>query len=710
MDGQFTTFGCGDYNNINDSVTYFKCANELDLIKKFVGWWQSEYPDIITGWNVQNFDIPYLVNRITKVAGESEAKKLSPWGVINNKQVDLGMNRVINSYSFLGIATLDMLDLYQRYAPNGKSQESYKLDNIGHEELGERKLSYEEYGSLHNLYKEDYQKFIDYNIKDVDLVDRIDEKNKLIELALTLSYDNKCNFEDVFAQVRMWDVICFHHLKALNKVVPPIVRNEKKEKYPGAYVKPPIPGYYHYVASYDVNSEYPSVIMGSNISPETIVEPESYSDSMRSVLDQSVDIDRLLAGAIDTSPLHDDNVTLTANGQFFRRDKQGFMPAMVEKMFADRKKYKKEMLNAETAYENETDPAKKKELKNKIARYNNLQLSKKVSLNSLYGAMGSKYFRFFDLRQAIAVTATGQLSIRWVEKRINQYLNKVLKANDDYVIAIDTDSVYLNLNGLVVSVMGKSPETTKAIAFMDKACETAIQPVIDKAFDDLGEYINVFQQKIVMKREVLCDKAIWTGKKRYILNVHNSEGVQYAQPKVKVKGLEMIKSSTPSSCRDKLKESIDVILNQNEDAIYRFIEDYRNEFRTLPLSDISFPRGINGLVKYADRKTVYASGTPIHVRGALLYNNFLSNNDLTSKYPVIQNGEKIKFIYLKEPNHIQSNIISFPQGGIPEEFDLDKYIDYNTQFDKAFLDPLKIILDSIGWKTEKTSSLEDFFA
>jgi DNA polymerase elongation subunit (family B) len=324
--------------------------------------------------------------------------------------------------------------------------------------------------------------------------------------------------------------------------------------------------------------------------------------------------------------------------------------------------------------------------------------------------MGSKYFRFFDLRQAIAVTATGQLSIRWVEKRINQYLNKVLKANDDYVIAIDTDSVYLNLNGLVVSVMGKSPETTKAIAFMDKACETAIQPVIDKAFDDLGEYINVFQQKIVMKREVLCDKAIWTGKKRYILNVHNSEGVQYAQPKVKVKGLEMIKSSTPSSCRDKLKESIDVILNQNEDAIYRFIEDYRNEFRTLPLSDISFPRGINGLVKYADRKTVYASGTPIHVRGALLYNNFLSNNDLTSKYPVIQNGEKIKFIYLKEPNHIQSNIISFPQGGIPEEFDLDKYIDYNTQFDKAFLDPLKIILDSIGWKTEKTSSLEDFFA
>ena len=711
MDGHFTTFGCGDYNNTRNDVTYIKCSNEYDLVKKFVGWWQSEYPDAITGWNVENFDIPYLVNRITKVAGDQEARKLSPWGVLKDKQVDHGLNRIINSYSIFGIATLDLLDLYQRYAPNGKSQESYKLDNIAHEELGERKLSYEEYGNLVNLYKQDYQKFIDYNIKDVDLVDKIDEKNKLIELALTLSYDNKCNYEDVFAQVRMWDVICFHHLKSQNKVVPPIVRNEKKEKYEGAYVKPPIPGLYNWVASYDVNSEYPSVIMGSNISPETIVEPDAYTDSMRSVLDQSPDIDRLLSGAIDTSALHDDNVTLTANGQFFRRDKQGFMPEMVEKMFADRKKYKKEMLDAEAAYENETDTEKKKKLKNKIARFNNLQLSKKVSLNSLYGAMGSKYFRFFDLRQAVAVTTTGQLSIRWVEKRINAYINKVLKANDDYVIAIDTDSVYLNLSKLVEATIGETDASTeRTIAYLDKICEAKIQPVIDKAFADLGTYINVFQQKLVMKREVLCDKAIWTGKKRYILNVHNSEGVQYAKPKVKVKGLEMIKSSTPSACRDKLKESIDVILNENEDAMHRFIEDYRNEFRTLPLADISFPRGINGLVKYADGKTIYASGTPIHVRGALIYNHFLHSNDLTSKYPLIQNGEKLKYIFMKEPNTVQSNVISFPQGGIPEEFGLDKYIDYDIQFEKAFLDPLKIILDSIGWKTEKTSSLEDFFS
>jgi len=405
---------------------------------------------------------------------------------------------------------------------------------------------------------------------------------------------------------------------------------------------------------------------------------------------------------------------LTANGQFYRRDKQGFMPEMVEKMFADRKKYKKEMLDAEAAYENEKYPEKKKELKNKIAKYNNLQLSKKVSLNSLYGALGSKFFRFFDLRNAIAVTTTGQLSIRWIERTLNQYLNKILKTTgEDYVIALDTDSVYLRLGPLVGKTIGEdlgTGDTARVISFLDKVCENKIQPVIDTACGDLGDYTNVFQQKIFMKREGLCDKAIWTAKKRYILSVWNNEGVQYEKPKKKVMGLEMVKSSTPSSCREKLREAVDVIFDKDESTIQQFIKDFRKEFETLPLSDISFPRGLNGLVKYADKRSIYGSGTPIHVRGALVYNHFLNTNGLATKYPLINNGEKLKFVFLKEPNTIQSNVISFPQGDIPEEFALSKYIDYNTQFTKAFLDPLKIILDSIGWKAEKTASLEDFFS
>jgi DNA polymerase elongation subunit (family B) len=434
---------------------------------------------------------------------------------------------------------------------------------------------------------------------------------------------------------------------------------------------------------------------------------------MRSVIASGVSVDKLLNQSIDTSFLKDENVCLTANGQFYRRDKQGFMPEMVEKMFADRKVYKKAMLEAQAAYEIETDPDKKKELKNKIARYNNLQLSKKVSLNSLYGAMGSKYFRFFDLRNAIAVTTTGQLSIRWIENSINKYLNKILKTEKDYVIAVDTDSVYLRLADLVrqaCSSDDRTIDTAGTITFLDRACETGIQRVIDKACASLGEYTNVYQQKIVMKREVLADKAIWTAKKRYILNVHNSEGVQYAKPKKKSMGLELVKSSTPSYCREKLKESVDVIFDKDEAAIQKFIKNVREEFQTSPISDISFPRGVNGLDKYSDSKTIYASGCPIHVRGSLVYNNLIRKYKLTNKYPLIQGGEKIKFIFLREPNTIQSNVIAFPQGGIPIEFDLQKYVDYETQFIKSFLDPLEIILNSIGWKSEKKSSLEDFFS
>jgi len=711
MDGRFVTFGIGDYVNKRSNVTYFHCVDEHDLIMQFIRWWQSDYPDIITGWNVEQFDIPYLVNRITKLEGERIARLLSPWTVLQDKVLDLGMGRRGKGYNLFGIATLDLLSLYKKYSPGGQSQETYRLDNIANVVLGERKLSYEEYGSLHNLYKEDYQKFIDYNIKDVDLVDRIDAEENLISLALTLSYDNKCNYEDVFAQVRMWDVICFNHLKSKNIVVPPIEKHEKDEAYVGAYVKDTINGFHNWVASFDVNSEYPSVIMGSNISPETIIQPDNYTDAMRSLVSSNVTVDKLLNRSLDLSFLKDENVCLTANGQFYRRDKQGFMPEMVEKMFNDRKVYKKKMLDAEQEYEKAKDPKIKAELKTKIAKYKNLQMSKKVSLNSLYGASGSKYFRFFDLRNAVAITTTGQLSIRWIESKLNSYLQKILKSEKDYVIAVDTDSVYLNLGELVSKTLCDDvKDIEKTINFVDRVCESKLQPVIDKACGELGDYTNVFQQKIVMKREVLADKAIWTAKKRYILNVHNSEGVQYAKPKKKVMGLEMVKSSTPSACREKLREAIDVIFDADEAAVQLFIEVFRDEFKTLPLADIAFPRGVNGLDKYSDAKVIYASGCPIHVRGSLVYNHLLRKHGITNKYSLINSGEKIKYIFLKEPNTIQSNVIAFPQGDIPEELDLHKYIDYNLQFEKAFLDPLTIILNAIGWKPERSSSLEEFFS
>jgi DNA polymerase elongation subunit (family B) len=705
LNGDTKVYGCGEYKNTHDNVEYIQCRDEYTLCRNFITDWELNCPDVVTGWNTKFFDIPYLYNRFNRILGEDMTKKLSPWGLLSARTKVL-KGRQQTFYDISGVAALDYIELYKWYAPGGKSQESYRLDNIANVELGESKISYDEFDNLHQLYKLNYQKFIDYNIKDVELIVKLEGKLKLLELALTLAYDTKCNYEDVFAQTRMWDSLIYSYLLEKKIVVPPKVIKEKTEAFEGAYVKEPQVGKHDWVASFDLNSLYPHLLIQYNISPETIVEPPDYTPEMREVIMQGVTVEKLLDRKVNLNRIS--NVTITPNGQFFRTDKQGFIPKMMEEMYEDRKKFKKLMIKAQQDYQVENDPTKKRELENLIARYNNLQLAKKVSLNSAYGAMGSQYFRFYDLRMALGVTTAGQLSIRWIERKINLYMNKILKTeNVDYVIASDTDSIYLRLGELVNSVF-KEIDAKKAIDFMDKVCEDKIQPYIDKSYQELADYVHAYAQKMQMKREGLSDKGIWTAKKRYILNVYNNEGVVYKEPKLKVMGLEMIKSSTPSAIRDKMTTVTKVMLTGTELDVQNFIAEFREEFKSLPPEEISFPRGLNGLITYSDPVSLYKKGTPIHVKGAILYNHFLKQYNLTNKYPLIQEGEKLKFTYLKMPNPFKDMVISYP-GRIPKEFNLSEYIDYDTQFEKAFLEPVKVILDCMGWQAEKTSTLESFF-
>ena len=705
LNGGTTVYGCGEYKNDDETVTYHKCRDEYDLCKKFLSDWNTNPPDVISGWNIKFFDIPYLVNRFTKLFGEDETRKLSPWGLINSRKAVVN-NRELTAYEFVGISTLDYIELYRWYAPGGKSQESYRLDNIAQVELGEGKISYDEFENLHQLYRLNYQKFIEYNIKDVDLILKLENKLKLIELGLTLAYDTKTNYEDIFAQTRMWDALIYNYLLDKNIVVPPKITKSKSEAFEGAYVKDPQTGMHPWVASFDLNSLYPHLMMQYNISPETLVQPTDYTDEMRNIIMNTVSVDKLLTKEVNLDKL--EGATITPNGQFFRTDKQGFLPKMLEEMYIDRSKFKQMMIQAKKDYEVETDSFKRKELKNKIARYDNLQLAKKVSLNSAYGALGSQYFRFYDLRMALGVTTAGQLSIRWIEHKINQYMNGLLKTNDDYVIASDTDSIYLKLGPLVDKMYQDKTDVNKVIAFMDKVCEDKIQPFIDKSYQELATYVHAYDQKMQMKREGLSNKGIWTAKKRYILNVYNNEGVQYKEPQMKVMGLEMVKSSTPSAIREKMKQSIKLMINGTEDDIHTFIDEFRKAFKAMPPEEVSFPRGMNGLKEYSDAATLYKKGTPIHVKGAILYNAKLKQLKLDKKYPLIQEGEKIKFSYLKQPNPMKDMVISYPNR-LPPEFGLQEYIDYDLQFEKAFLEPIKVILDQIGWSTEKRNSLESFF-
>jgi DNA polymerase elongation subunit (family B) len=633
--------------------------------------------------------MPYLIRRIERELGDGESNKLSPWGYVNERKTFIKGNEEIH-YDIVGIAQLDYLELYKKYTYS--KQESYRLDYIADQELGDKK-KVNPGESFKDFYTNHWQQFVDYNIHDVELVDKLEDKMRLIELHLTMAYNAKINFEDVYSQVRMWDTIIYNHLRKKGIVVPAKSYSGKDSQFEGAYVKDPIIGLHKWMASFDLNSLYPHLIMQYNISPETLTSEKI-----------SVTVDKLLNQEIDTTYVKQRDLALTANGWTYTKEFKGFMPELMEQMYKNRSKFKKQMLVIQQEYEK--DKTKKHLLKD-ISRLNNLQMAMKIALNSAYGAMGNQYFRYFDIRMAEGITTSGQLSIRWMANKLNAFMNKTLKTEGkDYVVAIDTDSIYLTLETLVEKMCeGKTDE--QKIRFMDKICEDVFQPFIDSGYQELADYMNAYSQKMQMKREVLADKGIWTAKKRYILNVHNSEGVQYEKPKIKVMGLEMVKSSTPAVIRDKLRDSIEVILRGNQADLQNYIMEFRKEFDKLPVEEIAFPRGVNGMKQYAG-SPIYSKGTPIHVRGALLFNHYTKKMGLDKKYQPIRDGDKIRFVYVRKPNKFQEDVIAFSQE-LPPEFEMHSYIDYDKMFEKVFTDALQIIIGSLGWSTSEQSSLEDFF-
>ena len=688
---KITVFGSRPYENTRSDVKFIKCEDEQHLLRAFIYHWTNNFPDIVTGWNVDFFDIPYLCGRISRVLGEKEMKSLSPWNMVRDEEVNI-KGRSQLKYEIVGLSVCDYLDLYRRFTYT--NQESYRLDYIAQVELGEQKLDHSEFENFKDFYTKNWQKFVDYNIHDVELVDKFEDKMKLIELAITMAYDSKVNYNDIHYQVRMWDNIIFNHLKKDKIVIPPKKPQRKDSQYAGAYVKEPVPGMYEWVVSFDLNSLYPHLIMQYNISPETLVSEKH----------PSINVDRLLNKEVDLQMYGD--YAVCANGAMYRKDQQGFLPELMQKMYNDRVIFKKKMIEAKKKYEETKHP---KFLKD-ISTFNNIQMAKKISLNSAYGAIGNEYFRYFRIENAEAITLSGQVSIRWIENKMNDYLNNLLQTEEeDYVIASDTDSIYLNLGPLVSKFFAnQSGDKAKIVGILDKICQDKLEPFIESSYQELADYVSAYEQKMTMKRENIADKGIWTAKKRYMLNVWDSEGVRYEQPKLKMMGIEAVKSSTPAPCRAKIKEAINIIMTKTEDDLIDFIEEFRLGFKKLPPEDVSFPRSVNGLTKFKNSGTIYSKGTPIHVRGTLLYNYYIKQNKLTNKYPLVQDGEKIKFVYLKTPNKINENVVSFLQT-FPRELGLEPSIDWELQFTKSFLDPLKIILDSIGWKTERVGTLDFLF-
>jgi len=706
---QWITLGFNDYEPKRSNDIYLRCKDERDLLTKFIGFWKRINPDIITGWNIEEFDIPYLINRMNKVLGEKITKELSPFcndarNVIKEYNVKGGGK----SYRILGITTIDYLPLYKKYSPD--KRESYRLDYIGEVEVKEKKVDYSEYdNNLMRLMRENFNKFITYNEQDVNLVEKIDDKLQFMMLAIKVALMTKSRFQEIFGTVKIWDNLIYNMLSKDNIQIPPSKYfDEDDESFVGAYVKDPNPGAYDWVVSLDLTSLYPSIVRMYNMSPETIFDHAqgniNWMMSMKA-LDKSIVLD-----------LYNKNLVMAANGSTYKKDIEGILPKAMTMLFNERKRYKKMMLEAKKEKEKYIEDGGKDEdfleaISNKIAMLDATQQALKIIANGGYGAIGNKAFRYFDPNIAEGITLTGQMTIRFINDRMNVFLNDYFKTKDvDYVITTDTDSMYIYLD-LLIKREGTN-DMQGNVDLIDNFVKNHIEPYLAQEFQRLSDYVNASKNLMDMKREAIASRGIFRGKKNYIMDVYDNEHVRYHEPVIKMVGVESRRTSTPMIVRKELEECYKVMLrsSNNEDLLKR-IESFRKVFDTEPVDVIAFPRGVSDIGKWLTNDAPhFKKGTPIHVKAAIIHNVIVrGDTELSKKYECLRDGAKIKWIYLKEPNHLRSNVIGFSYQ-LPKEFDMDKFIDRGLQFEKAFLGPVNSFATLLKWKVERIASLEDLFA
>lgn len=679
------------------AVRFEYCGSEPELLRKFLVEWRDADIDVVVGWNSSRFDIPYIVNRIRKVLGDKAVNALSPFGKYYNNGVVREKKLVGDEigYEIVGIADYDYMDLYKKFS--NTRPESYSLNYIAYSELGEKKVDYSEEGSLRELAEKNYQKFIEYNVHDALLVEKLEAKLRFINIALTMVYMTKARHQDAFGMLKLWDSLLYNKMLDKGIQIPNDIKSEEAQIV-GGYVKAPIIGLHKWIVSFDLASLYPSIIIQHNLSPETL-EKDATGDNIHKFLD------RITSGG---EPVISGNRTILANGSEYSKDKKGIFPEISVEMFLLRKEYKAEMLKRRREAEECDDPEICERLAKEIVSLDAMQGAIKVLMNSLYGAVANPHFRYYNTSIAEGITMTGQLVIQYAERKMNEYLNGKLKREDDRVIAVDTDSLFVNLSDFHRMTAGSREDVClqKVIDMIDTFCKKDIEPKLAEWFQDFSVFMNAPVNRMHMKREKIIDSGLWRAKKNYVIQVWDNEGVRYHEAKIVPVGIEIARGSTPEVVKTALRESIKLILNSNEESLIQFVSKFREEFFKAQIQDISFPRGVSNPDKWKDPELVWMKGTPIHIKGVLTYNNLLKSSGLALK--PITSGDKIKFIYLKDPNPVRCNVISFPSG-IPGEFGLDEYIDRGTQFQKAFLNPVSSFTDIIGWKYEKSHLISDFF-
>lgn len=691
--GEIHTFLYKSAKNIEEGSQIHLFSSEKDMLYGFLSFWKQAQPDILSGWNSEFFDAPYLVARIDSVLGSKAVSMLSPFGYVR-QTTTIVMEKECPIVDILGVGQLDFLALYKKFTY--VNRESYKLDHIAYVELDKRKLDHSEYATFRDFYTHGWDdKFVRYNQIDAHLIYQLENKLKLIDLALMLAYTAKINYDEVFSPVNTWDALIHNYLWEKKICVPTKPHNEKVP-YEGAYVKEPKKGKHMYVASFDATSLYPSIMQAWNMSPERLIKVDKR---------YAAPIDVHLRGEVAIP--EDRSVSIAVNGAVFDNSEIGVMGSIIDYFMTLRKTTKNLMLSKKKEKENYEETSKEyKALSDEISYLDVKQLAVKILLNSLYGACANAHFRYYDIHIASAITLNGQFIIRRCGEEIDRKLCKKFGVEQCNIYS-DTDSLYITFGD---SLDRNFPNASieKKIDIMDKLCEDIVRPVINNTCTELQNKYGCFRHTISFKREALGDIGIWAGKKKYVLNVYDNEGVRYKEPHIKIMGLEMIKSSTPEVVRNRLTDSLPIVLHGNEDQLKQFVDEFKVQFDSFTPEQIAFPRGVNNVDDYkGSGNKLYIKGTPLHVKAALIHNHLVSKLKLSKKYQLIRSGDKIKYLYLL-PNKLREESIGFI-GELPVEFDLHKYVDYEVMFEKTFLDPLNGLIENLGWSVHAHASLADFF-
>lgn len=704
LSDKFITWGLNDYENTQDDVTYVKCADEKDLFKAFIQHLEIDYPDILSGWNSEFFDIPYIVNRCRRILGDEWVDRLSPTGNVYSRTIrgQFGQEQV--KWYIEGISLIDYLDVYKKFTQG--LRESYKLDAIGEIELGQNKV---EFGNMNlaTLSDEDWQTFVDYNIQDVRLLKHLEVKLKYIELIRMLAYTGLTTFEAAMGALSVINGATAIRGRRRNQIIHTFIRNEDTGKNPGAYVGEPLNGFQQNIISFDANSLYPNVMISLNISPETKV------GKIEEKTDKDVTI-RHVNGKTFTLPMSnfikfvkDEEIAISRANVLFTQKRKGVMPEILDEYYSKRVEIKKEL----TTLKHEYSKNKNKSTKVKIDQLDSKQLCIKIFINSIYGYFGNKHAPFGDDDIAASITLTGQSVIKKSNDLLKNYITERVNITDEAilngcVIYNDTDSSYISIKSII-------DNTDIEFKGTDGKLTPELYTEVQNIEDYLNKHIKVWGVKnlnskdcrFVFKREVIADVGVFLQKKRYVMHILDDEGIE--MDKYKYTGVEVVRSTMPAAIKPYVKDIIETMLStQDITKTNKVLNEAYKTFKSLPVEDIAFVSGIKNYEKYASGCDGFktAKGMPGHAKAAYYHNLLLKKFNIENEYEPIGSGDKVRYFYVERPNAYNIGNVAYKYY-YPDQFKKIFHIDYEKMFEKIIFSAIERFYVNVNWSVQKPGSL-----